>query len=80
MFILHDKKYIIVNGKWSFFSDKRSTKYPSCTAENLVQWTNYIIDNSYIMFQDNVYRQVIGIPMGTSCAPFLANIFLHMYE
>ena len=29
---------------------------------------------------DKIFRQVIGIPMGTSCAPYLANIFLHMYE
>ena len=25
-------------------------------------------------------QQVIGIPMGTNCAPFLANILLYMYE
>ena len=40
----------------------------------------YIIDNSYVEFNDLVYRQVIGIPMGNSCAPFLANIFLRHYE
>ena len=39
-----------------------------------------IIDNSYIIYKNDVYRQVIGIPMGTSCAPHLANIFLFMYE
>ena len=25
-------------------------------------------------------RQVIGIPMGTNCAPLLADLFLHSYE
>ena len=25
-------------------------------------------------------RQTIGIPIGTNCAPFLANILLYMYE
>ena len=25
-------------------------------------------------------RQKIGIPMGTDCAPFLANLFLYSYE
>jgi hypothetical protein len=29
---------------------------------------------------DKVFRQVIGIPMGTDCAPFLANLFLFSYE
>ena len=27
-----------------------------------------------------MFRQVIGIPMGTDCAPFLANLFLLYYE
>ena len=26
------------------------------------------------------YRQVIGIPMGTDCAPFLANLYLYTLE
>ena len=29
---------------------------------------------------DSMFRQVIGIPMGTDCAPFLANLFLFAYE
>ena len=40
----------------------------------------FIIDNSYIYFQDAIFRQIIGIPMGTNCAPHLANIYLHVYE
>ena len=24
---------------------------------------------------DKVYKQVVGIPMGTDCAPLLANLF-----
>ncbi len=27
-----------------------------------------------------MFRQKIGIPMGTDCAPFLANLFLYSYE
>ena len=46
----------------------------------LIDAINMIIDNSYILFKTEVFRQIIGIPMGTNCAPLLANIFLHMYE
>ena len=46
----------------------------------LIKAINFIIDNSYVLFHDVVYRQVIGIPMGTNCAPFLANIYLHVFE
>ena len=27
-----------------------------------------------------MFRQIIGIPMGTDCAPLLANLFLYSYE
>ena len=29
---------------------------------------------------NSILRQIIGIPMGTNCAPVLANIFLYVYE
>ena len=33
-----------------------------------------------IIFDGNVYRQAIGIPMGTNAGPHVANIYLHQYE
>ena len=48
--------------------------------DDLLAHVFYIIDNSYVEFNDIIYRQIIGIPMGTSCAPILANIFLHHNE
>ena len=46
----------------------------------LINAVCFIIDNSYISFQDSIFRQIIGIPMGTNCAPHLANIYLHKFE
>ena len=40
----------------------------------------YLIDNVYVTCGDSLFRQKIGIPMGTDCAPFLANLFLFSYE
>ena len=40
----------------------------------------YIIDNAYFLVGNKCYRQVIGIPMGTDPAPFIANLYLHHYE
>ena len=41
---------------------------------------DWLINNIFVTFGDKVFRQVIGIPMGTDCAPFLANLFLYSYE
>ena len=40
----------------------------------------YIIQNCYFAIGDHVFRQVIGIPMGSDPAPFFANLFLFYYE
>ena len=61
------------------FVEKRSSKVSFSMAE-LIEAINIIIDNSYIKFNSRIYRQIMGIPMGTNCAPHLANIFLHIYE
>ena len=40
----------------------------------------FLIDNIYIKVGNRVFRQQVGIPMGTDCAPVLANLFLFYYE
>ena len=39
-----------------------------------------ILDNIYIRFGNKLYRQIVGIPMGTNCAPLVADLFLFCYE
>jgi hypothetical protein len=34
----------------------------------------------FVLFDGPVFQQTIGIPMGTNCAPLLADLFLHAYE
>ena len=38
------------------------------------------MDNIYIRFGNKLYRQIVGIPMETKCAPFVAYLFLFCYE
>jgi hypothetical protein len=40
----------------------------------------FLIDNIFVMFGGRVFQQTIGIPMGTNCAPLLADLFLYSYE
>ena len=41
---------------------------------------NFLIDNIFVECGGEIFQQVIGIPMGTNCAPLLADIFLYSYE
>ena len=39
-----------------------------------------LLDNIFTQFGTKLYRQVVGIPMGTNCAPLVADLFLFCYE
>ena len=40
----------------------------------------FLINNTYIRFGSKIYRQIVGIPMGTNCAPLVADLFSVMRE
>ena len=39
-----------------------------------------LLDNIFIRFGTKLYIQIICIPMGTNCAPLVADLFLFGYE
>jgi hypothetical protein len=39
-----------------------------------------LIGNIFFVFGERVFQQTIDIPMGTNCAPLLANLFLYLHE
>ena len=41
---------------------------------------HYHLDNIFIRFGSKLYRRIVGIPMGTNCAPLVADLFLFCYE
>ena len=40
----------------------------------------FLDDNIVVVFAGKVFQQINGFPMGTNCAPLLADIFLYSYE
>ena len=40
----------------------------------------FLVDNIFVVFAEKVFQQIVGIPMGTNCAPLLAEICLYSYE
>ena len=40
----------------------------------------FLLDNIYIRFGTRLFRQIVGIPVGTNCAPLVADLFLFCYE
>ena len=41
---------------------------------------HYLLDNIFIRFGSKLYSQIVGIPMGTYCAPLIADLVLFCYK
>ncbi len=62
------------------FENLHSFRVAVAGASDLISWLDFLLDNLFICFDHGVYRQWIGIPMGTSCVVYLANLYLFTYE
>ena len=40
----------------------------------------FLVDNIYVTFGGQLFRQTVGISKGTNCAPLLADLCLYSYE
>ena len=82
VFEFKDKQFIIPNiqTKKAYFSQGKCSNKICFSKEELIECLNYLIDNSFVTYNGKVYRQVIGIPMGTNAGPQIANTYLHVYE
>ena len=47
---------------------------------DIVKMLEFLVDNIFVFLPEKVFQQTVGIPMGTKCFPFLADIFLYSYE
>ena len=70
-------KYIVIKSDGiTYWSNKTSAKDHNVTEDELVEQIKFLVDNIYIQVGNRIFKQTIGIPMGTDCAPLLANLFL----
>ena len=73
LFTLHVLKEMLSSRLKSMIGTLRSCQK---VCEALV----FLLDNIYIRFTTKLFRQIVGIPMSTYCAPLVADLFLFCYE
>jgi hypothetical protein len=64
----------------TYFSNKIQKGKTCYFEEQLISMLEFVIDNIFGSFGRTLFQQVLGIPMGTNCAPLLADLFLYSYE
>ena len=67
--------YPACNDRNAFFTSEKPKKY-----QNVCDVLIFLLDNIFIQFGTKLYRQVVGIPMGTNCAPLVTDLFLFCFE
>ena len=72
--------YLACNDKNAFFTSEQPKRYKLWSCQKMCDALHYLLDNIFIRFGSKLYRQIVGIPMGTNCAPLVADLFLFCYE
>ena len=75
-----DKQSIEVGkygARWVNNIKDRSLTFSQASFKKAVK---YLMNNCFFQLGNKVFRQVIGIPMGSDPAPFFANLFLYHFE
>ena len=75
------KLYLACNDMKTFFTSADHYRgYHLWFCQNVCDALSFLLDNIYIRFDTELYRQIVGYPMGTNCAPLVADLFLFCYE
>ena len=72
--------YIACNDRNAFFTYNAVRYYNLWYCQKVCEALTFLLDNIYIRFGYKLYRQTVGIPVGTNCAPLVADLFLVCYE
>ena len=72
--------YIACNDRHAFFTSDAVKYYNLWSCQKVCEALTFLLDNIYIRFGSKLYRQIVGIHMGTKCAPPVAYLILFYYE
>ena len=74
------KTYLYTSDKAGLFSNKKYDSNKCWTCAELCEAFTFVMENIYVQFEGMVCQQILGIPMGTNCAPLIADLCLFCYK
>ena len=69
--------YLACNDKNAFCTPEQPKRYKLWSCQKKCDALHYLLDNLFIRFSSTLYRQIVGIPMGTNCARLVADFFCY---
>ena len=80
IFHREESLYLACNVRNAFFTSEVHKNYTLWTYQKVCKALTILLNNIYITFGTKLFRQIVGIPMGTNCATLVADLFLFCYE
>ena len=74
------KPYINVNAVKAYFSASKSSNSCSFRVSDMMEVLDFILDNIFVKCGEDIFKQVIGIPIGLDSGQDIANLLLFCYE
>ena len=72
--------HIKIGRNISYFTNDPLNGYNKYTANDICKMIEVLVDSIYFRSGGQLFRQMVSIPVGTNCAPLLADLFLCSYE
>ena len=63
-----------------FYTSEKHRSYTLLSCQKVCEALTFLLDKFYIRFGTKLIRRIVGIRMGTNCAPLVADLFLFCYE
>ena len=79
-FKIGTRDFVAVYNSEAFWSRSKSKTGRSSSLQEIKSCLEFLINNNFFQVDSKIFRQVIGIPMGSVSTPFFANLFLFFYE
>ena len=73
-------KYIVLHHQKAYFVKDHSDCTPKLTETDTVSRLEFLLDTIFVVFDGQIFQQMIGIPMGTNYVSLLADLFLYSSE
>ena len=72
-------KYLELGHEDTYFVKEHSDSKNKYSEDDIIKVLEFLVDNIFVVFAGKVFQLTVGIPMGTNCAPLLADIFLYIH-
>ena len=79
-FIWENIQYLACNEECAFLISGVHNNNNLWSCQKVCDVPVYLLDNNFVRCRNILYRQTIGIPMGTNCAPLVADLFRFCYQ